>query len=212
MTKDVFTDYQAWLATQNLPKGQQAVLLASIDLFAKAGFNGTSTAQIAEAAGVSQATIFKYYKTKEALLMAIITPLLQQLFPNYLDTFFSEINEQPDLAAVVHFMVADRYQFAKKNSAVLLILLTELLTNQAVRDLFNDSIKQSAANFRNGLWAKIVALDELRPDLDLISFIRTLLGQIMLYFFQNQLAPASITDETADLKQIERTILRSLRK
>lgn len=51
--------------------------LAAIELFSQQGFDGTSTAQIAEKAGVSQATIFRYYKTKEDLLNAAIEPIIR---------------------------------------------------------------------------------------------------------------------------------------
>ncbi len=46
------------------------VLAAAMQLFAKNGFEGTSTAQIAEEAGVAHGTIFAVAPTKESLLVA----------------------------------------------------------------------------------------------------------------------------------------------
>ena len=73
----VFENYKKWLQEQEMPKGKRNSLLAALDLFARYGYDGTSTAQVAEAAGVSQATIFKYFKTKQDLLKAIIKPVFE---------------------------------------------------------------------------------------------------------------------------------------
>jgi TetR/AcrR family transcriptional regulator len=44
----------------------------AIDLFSRKGFNGTTTREIATAAGVTEAIIFRHFKTKEQLYTAII--------------------------------------------------------------------------------------------------------------------------------------------
>src|SRR5438552_19201120 len=41
-------------------------------LFSRNGFNGTTTKQIAEQAGVSEAIIFRHFQTKQELYSAII--------------------------------------------------------------------------------------------------------------------------------------------
>ena len=47
---------------------QTKILTAALALFRTNGFHGTSTAKIAEAAGVSNGTLFHHFKTKEALI------------------------------------------------------------------------------------------------------------------------------------------------
>ncbi len=48
------------------------IIEASAELFARKGFRGTTTREIAEGAGVSEAMIFKHFATKEELYGAII--------------------------------------------------------------------------------------------------------------------------------------------
>ncbi len=48
---------------------REAVLQAARSLFAEKGFDGTSTAEIAERAGVAHGTVFHHFKTKENLLL-----------------------------------------------------------------------------------------------------------------------------------------------
>ncbi|EAD5296161.1 helix-turn-helix transcriptional regulator, partial [Listeria monocytogenes] len=55
---------------------QRRIVAASIELFAEKGYAGTSTNEIAKKAGVAEGTIFRHYKTKKDLLMAITMPTL----------------------------------------------------------------------------------------------------------------------------------------
>ncbi len=64
---------------------RQSIVDAAVLLFARKGFSGTTTRQIAEAAGVSEALVFKYFASKTALYEAIfadcgeVNSALQQL-------------------------------------------------------------------------------------------------------------------------------------
>lgn len=51
---------------------QAGLIAAAASLFAAKGFNGTTTKEIAKAAGVSEALLFKYFPTKRALYAAIL--------------------------------------------------------------------------------------------------------------------------------------------
>lgn len=51
---------------------QAGLIAAAASLFAAKGFNGTTTREIARAAGVSEALVFKHFPTKRALYAAIL--------------------------------------------------------------------------------------------------------------------------------------------
>lgn len=51
---------------------QASLIAAAASLFARKGFNGTTTREIAKAAGVSEALVFKHFPTKQALYAAIL--------------------------------------------------------------------------------------------------------------------------------------------
>ncbi len=51
---------------------QASLIAAATSLFAARGFRGTRTKEIATAAGVSEALLFKYFPTKRALYGAIL--------------------------------------------------------------------------------------------------------------------------------------------
>jgi AcrR family transcriptional regulator len=64
---------------------RQSIIDAAVLLFARKGFSGTTTRQIAEAEGVSEALVFKYFASKTALYEAIfddcgeVNPALQHM-------------------------------------------------------------------------------------------------------------------------------------
>ncbi len=55
-----------------LEQREADIIQAATDLFAENGFHNTSTRKIAAAAGVSEGTVFHYFSTKNALLLAIL--------------------------------------------------------------------------------------------------------------------------------------------
>jgi TetR/AcrR family transcriptional regulator len=51
---------------------REQLIEVSVDLFSRKGFNGTTTREIAIAAGVTEAVIFRHFETKEHLYRAIV--------------------------------------------------------------------------------------------------------------------------------------------
>ena len=51
---------------------QLKILYSALDLFAKEGFNATSTSKVAKQAGVSEGLIFKHFENKSGLLQAVL--------------------------------------------------------------------------------------------------------------------------------------------
>ncbi len=62
---------------------KEEILEAGLEVFAKKGYYNTTTAHIAEKAGISQPYVFRFYKTKEELFIAA----LDRAFDRILDTF-----------------------------------------------------------------------------------------------------------------------------
>ena len=55
-----------------MTKKQDDIIKAALDLFSKDGFQATSTNKIATNAGVSEGLIFRHFKNKEGLILAIL--------------------------------------------------------------------------------------------------------------------------------------------
>ncbi|WP_019780782.1 TetR/AcrR family transcriptional regulator [Streptococcus sobrinus] len=206
MPQNIIKDYLQILAEEKMPPGKKRALATAIELFASQGFDGTSTLQIAAQAGVSQATIFKYFKTKEDLLLAILEPVI----PKIKDEFFSNLLAYEKLQEAVHFLVQDRWTFIKANAPLLKILIQQFLTNQNFKMEF---LKNFQGLEDLEVLQKIKLSDpNFRKDLPLASLIRRMVGPLLTYFYQTQVLGLVSQEEARDLADIEEEILRNLTK
>jgi AcrR family transcriptional regulator len=210
MSAIIFDNYKIWLDEQKIPKGQKKALLAGLDLFAKQGYNGTSTAQIAEKAEISQATIFKYFKTKQDLLVAIIKPVFENLFPVFRDGFINELSQFTTLEDVVRFFIYNRYQFVVDNEDAIMILISESLTNSDLRQAFFDVANEPGKSVVENVSDILARTGELRPELDFPAVLRTIAGQVLIYFMQHRFIGQQ--DEEKDLNLIVEQIIRAIKK
>lgn len=212
--EQAFEDLNDWLMTSNMPFGKKQVLKAALNLFSKQGYDGTSTAQIAEASGMSQATIFKYYKSKEDLLLIILEPLIDHLLPTYGKKFAQELSKQEqNLASMIHFIVQDRYYFLVQNKDAVMILISQLLINQQIKAKVLQKIAEVKDIFEQNIWVPLQATNELRDDLDELGFLRLVVSQIIFYFIQTQrISTADETTIQTGLQQIEASVLRAIEK
>ena len=62
-----------------------ALIEAAADLFAMQGFNGTSLEEIAQAAGFTRGAIYKNFRSKEDILIAVVDWTVERQFAAYAD-------------------------------------------------------------------------------------------------------------------------------
>ncbi|WP_300558723.1 TetR/AcrR family transcriptional regulator, partial [Companilactobacillus sp.] len=190
-------------------------IMAGLKLFSEKGFEGTSTQEIATESGMSQATIFKYFKTKDDLLKFIITPIMENIVPLYVVEFKNELeNKKANLEDLIKFVVHNRYQFLVDNKEVALIVLSELLTKEDVKDQFIKMMTSRGPSIVDTFQKLMDQTGEVRPGLTPIEIMRLVVSQILIYFIQNyKIFPGrKETDVEKDLQVIETMIINAIRK
>ncbi|KRO00610.1 TetR/AcrR family transcriptional regulator [Companilactobacillus kimchiensis] len=210
-----FEDLNDWLTTSDMPNGKKKVLQAAIKLFSVQGYDGTSTAQIAESSGMSQATIFKYFKSKDDLLLFIIDPIIEHILPAYGKSFTEQVKQnKADLAGIVHFIVTNRFQFLVQNKDAAIILISQVLINDKVRNMLIDKIMTVKGMFLDNVWQSLQDTGEMRTDIEPVDFIRLVVSQLLFYFLQSQriLDHANEQQIQMDLEQITKLVIRAIKK
>ncbi|MCM0583130.1 TetR/AcrR family transcriptional regulator [Weissella diestrammenae] len=207
MSEKILDDYSKWMVDDKMPAGKQKVLLAAIKLFAKYGYDGTSTASIAQESGMSEATIFKYFKTKRLLLDAVLDPLINQLIPMYADNF---INHQLPLngsfAQTINEAIRNRLAFVYTNRHILKILVSELMVNDVLLGQLKTKLAPIVDNMLN-----IAEQLGAHSDLDTIDILRLMTGQLVFEFIRmTRLAPTEAYDINTTADKIAQSVLRSL--
>ncbi|VDG19563.1 TetR/AcrR family transcriptional regulator [Lactobacillus sp.] [Lactiplantibacillus mudanjiangensis] len=128
------TLFKKTLATSKLTAKQQAVLQVSLNLFSEQGFDGTSTSEIAKAAGVSEGTVFKQFKTKAGILEALLNPVLDDVLPMAAGEFLTEMNQSdlPNFQQLLQYMIADRMKFVLENQKQIRVFAQEIIRNPKI--------------------------------------------------------------------------------
>jgi hypothetical protein len=95
---------------------------AVIKLMLKEGFDGTSISKIAKAAGVSPATIYIYFESKEEMLSAIYKEYSEEIFGYLLEKISPDLRGEEVIATLMRnyyfYMIEHRevYSFIEQSS------------------------------------------------------------------------------------------------
>ncbi|WP_144479273.1 TetR/AcrR family transcriptional regulator [Cytobacillus oceanisediminis] len=127
---------------EELTDKQKKIIVSAIESFAEKGFSATSTSEIAKKAGVAEGTIFRHYKTKKELLLAIVSPVMAKFVAPFIIKDLKKILHQ-DYEHFEDFLTAmlmNRRDFLVKNLATVKILVQEIPFHPELKELFKEHI------------------------------------------------------------------------
>ncbi|HXF68953.1 MAG TPA: helix-turn-helix domain-containing protein [Thermoflexus sp.] len=126
------------MATRMAADARRAQILeAAARVFARYGFRGSTTRAIAQAAGVAEGTLFRYFPTKRHLLLALfetltIRPIQQQL----------QKLESTEPQKWLETFLAERLTAMRAQLPLMQALYQEIRTDEAVRQAFSTQVVQ----------------------------------------------------------------------
>ncbi|MCT6890287.1 MAG: TetR/AcrR family transcriptional regulator [Lactobacillus sp.] len=202
----VLSEYQRQINNKDMPVGKKKVLAAALELFSNKGFHATTTAKIAQLAGVSEGTIYKYFPSKNELLKQLLTPLFLKIKNN----FFIKVQNYHNLTELVSFFVEDRVQFVINNFSLFKLFIQEVLIQSPIADILDNIL-----NDQEGIFSDLQKLKddfpEINQQLSPLEILRIFLGPMIVYIFQNQLFQAEVENYHQDLELIKRQIIAGLK-
>ena len=202
----VLSEYQRQINNKDMPVGKKKVLAAALELFSNNGFHATTTAKIAQLAGVSEGTIYKYFPSKNELLKQLLTPLFLKIKNN----FFIKVQNYHNLTELVSFFVEDRVQFVINNFSLFKLFIQEVLIQSPIADILDNIL-----NDQEGIFSDLQKLKdnfpEINQQLSPLEILRIFLGPMIVYIFQNQLFQAEVENYHQDLELIKRQIIAGLK-
>lgn len=207
MDKTIFESFEDYLEEADYPQGKKKIMRSAVDLMSTKGYNGTSTLHIAEHAGLSQATLFKYFKTKVDLLTAILHPVVPGLF----GSFFDELLTFETTEEKVHYLVHNRMTYLKKNRALMKIILHEIFSNKKLRNeqiFIWNTIQDKLLVLHKELLADL----RVNPEITIPQMVRICVGPLLAYFSQLYIVGDNGEIREEDLNLLEKQILGGLWK
>src|ERR1019366_8483397 len=161
-------------------QAEQAIIEATLDLFAEQGVEGACVEAVAARAGVGKATIYRRWPNKEELLLAALGSL-KSPFPEP-----GGVSVRDDLVAMVKVMCADKADPRKARRYALLLGEGEKYPRLMPRH------EAMRAVIRRGIES-----GELRPDTDVEVALLALTGVVMAREKSAVGDPNALNDEFA---------------
>jgi AcrR family transcriptional regulator len=113
---------------ENITKRQWQILEAAMKVFSEKGFQGSRTSEIAKEAEVAEGTIFRYYKTKQDLLMGLLIPLIIKFFRPLIIKSAERIMENKEdkpINEVMEELFLDRLNLINQNFSLIKTIFME---------------------------------------------------------------------------------------
>ena len=124
---------------------RQQIVVVAAELFASKGFSGTTTKEIAEGAGVSEAIIFRHFTSKEKLYAAILDHKVKQ-GTERMKTQLEEAASRKDDRAFFGSLAFEMLDFHSKDRTFMRLLLFSALEGHELSNIFFDSTARDIKN------------------------------------------------------------------
>ena len=138
---------------------EQRILEAAIEIFAQKGYNGTTTKEIAQQAGVAEGTIFRYFPKKKDILHGILLKLIESFGPKILGSGLNEIFEntknKSDKEVIIEF-IKNRMNLVDTHLPLVKVIFNEAQYHTDIQSAYFDKIippifKMINQFFENGI-------------------------------------------------------------
>ncbi len=108
------------------------IIDAAREIFASRGFQGSTIAEIAKKAGISEGAIYRHFNSKDELLMQCVEPVLQDI----LDNMESEIPDVDNLHELIKSNLEMRLRLFRQHYSTFKILMNELPYSKEMMDQY----------------------------------------------------------------------------
>lgn len=167
---------------------QARIIEAAIEIFSEKGYAATSTSEIASKAGVAEGTIFRHYKTKKDLLLAITGPIMAKLIAPFFMRDFVKVLDIPydRMEDVYRAIISDRIAFARQNTKLIKILAHEVPFHPELQEHIKPLLTQQVINRMERIIRHFQAKGEIieAPPWRIIrTSISVVLGLIITHIF-----------------------------
>ncbi|HYM01238.1 MAG TPA: TetR/AcrR family transcriptional regulator [Blastocatellia bacterium] len=166
---------------------RRQIVEVAADLFSKKGFSGTTTKEIADCAGVSEAIIFRHFATKRDLYTAILGLKSRQRSGDIkakLEGVAAEKNDRE----FFRLLAEDKLETYMTDSSLMRLLLFSSLEGHELTDIFYESSSKEILEYLRAYIKERIADGAFR-DLDPALCAKAFLGMVVNHAIAQTLSP-----------------------
>jgi AcrR family transcriptional regulator len=178
---------------------REQILLAAEQVFARRGFKGTTTREVAEQAGIANSLIFYYFKNKVALYEAVF----QNFFEQIEDLMQQNLSLDLDRLGKLRQFLFTFTDFAGNHRNMMRILLREIIDNgrivqKVAQDYFKPLYEIGVDFLKEG------QKEALFKELDPLHYIHSFIGMNFFYFIGGPILQAVGAEDPYGAEEVER--------
>ncbi len=120
---------------------QRQIVDGAVQIFAQKGYHAATTREIAQAADVSEGSIYHYFDSKKDLLLAIMDRLRVSQPPSPSNAL-EDAGQLPavDPRDVLNMVIRDLQAFAMEQQPMLRVVMSEVLIDEAFADRYHEEL------------------------------------------------------------------------
>jgi AcrR family transcriptional regulator len=161
------------------PRSEQArqeILETAYKLLRDKGFNAVGSHEIAQAAGVSSATLYRWWKSKEEILFDACF--------EHMKPVLAIPESRSALTRLRHYVLRAREFLVSEEGAVMARVLTGIHEDKRLRQMFLDRYVKQRRQIQRGIIEDAIASGELKPTTDPELLIDALSGPLFFRWLQ----------------------------
>jgi AcrR family transcriptional regulator len=177
----------------------ERILEAAVEEFEQSGFTGATTAAIARRAEVTEAQIFRFYESKQALFRAAVFTPLNRHFEQFHAAAFAEPGGSASMRELAHRYIAELQEFMGRHSRMLMSVIVASAYSPGATDGLGE-LAGLRAYFERGaamMTKRMGAGGKVDPHLMVRVSFAAVLASTM---FKDWLFPEDIADD-AEIQQ-----------
>jgi AcrR family transcriptional regulator len=177
-------------------RSRDAILAASLELFAKRGYSGTTTEAIARKAGVSKGLIFTHFATKQEILFAI----MDEQFDRVLPRFFLKNDSRPAKEKLTS-LVNSWLELIKSDTLLVRLSLQLNLDDEYRKAITNARGKEYLGRFLSQMKGLFKELGSPEPELNCY---------LLMFLFDGIVANYTVAPELFPIDEIKDHLMNLL--
>ena len=149
---------------------KKQILASAIKVFVENGYIGSTTAEIAKAANISEVTLFRHFSSKKDIFIASIEPIVFSTLKDSI-TASKDLNSQEKL----EYILTERLMLISKNREVMKLLIMESQINKELNNL--NYIEKMSTLLRTTISEIAIPMKDER------LIMRVLMGSILSFLY-----------------------------
>lgn len=169
---------------------QERILEIAAEVFMRDGFAASRTIDIAEKSEVSEATLFKYFKSKQGLLDAVtgvfVDHVSKKVIIDPLDEIFEKYKDDSP-KVMLREMFLNRLDLAHQFKKYAVVTITESRFNHQIRETIVQHIFPEVQVFGEKIVSHYKARGVFRSDIDSWILLRSAMMAVVGMIFTNEI-------------------------